>query len=284
MLGVLVFLVFFYSLFLNTPSSFQPGTVVRIESGASLRTISSVLAKQNIIRSRVAFEIFTILYDGEKRAISADYLFENRTPVWEVAHRIFKGERQLAPVKVTVPEGFNLNDIADLFSNKLENFSSENFLIKAKEKEGYLFPDTYFFFTTDNEDNVIQSMSANFDKKIKTIYSQITSSKRTEKDIIIMASIIEKEAKGGDDAGFIAGILWKRISIGMPLQVDASPETYKTKGLPKTPIGNPGLESIKAAISPISSPYLYYLHDKGGVIHYAKTFSEHKKNIAKYLK
>ena len=95
---------------------------------------------------------------------------------------------------------------------------------------------------------------------------------------------MEREAKGEADRGFISGILWKRLGIGMPLQVDAVPSTYNTKGLPKSPIANPGLMSIKTAIYPEESPYLYYLHDKEGKIHYAKNFTEHKANIAKYLK
>ena len=99
-----------------------------------------------------------------------------------------------------------------------------------------------------------------------------------------MASIIEREAKGDSDRGYISGILWNRINKNMPLQVDAALKTYKTKGLPEQPICNPGLEAIKAAIHPVLSNYLYYLHDKNGVIHYAKTFEEHKKNKLKYLK
>jgi len=70
----------------------------------------------------------------------------------------------------------------------------------------------------------------------------------------------------------------------MPLQVDSAPDTYKTKGLPKSPIGNPGIAAIKAAMYPQSSPYLYYLHDKSGNIHYAKTFAQHQENVLKYLK
>ena len=107
---------------------------------------------------------------------------------------------------------------------------------------------------------------------------------RTERDIITMASIIERESKGDADREIISGILWKRIKLDIPLQVDVAPETYKTKGLPKNPIANPGMESIKAAIYPQSSMYLYYLHDKNGGIHYAKIFAEHRQNILKYLK
>ena len=98
-----------------------------------------------------------------------------------------------------------------------------------------------------------------------------------------MASVIEKEAEGDIDRKIISGILWKRIALGMPLEVDSAPETYKIKSLPEVPICNPGLDSIKAAINPEVSPYLYYLHDKNGNIYYAKSFAEHQANIKKYL-
>ena len=99
-----------------------------------------------------------------------------------------------------------------------------------------------------------------------------------------MASILEKEAKGDNDAPYISGILWKRINIGMALQVDAAPVTYDEAGLPSKPICNPGLVSIKAAINPKNSSYLFYLHDDDGQVHYAEDFSEHRSNIAHYLK
>jgi len=125
-------------------------------------------------------------------------------------------------------------------------------------------------------------------KKILLLKPAIALSKKSEKEIITMASLIEREGKGEirgqTDRVFISGILWKRLSMNMPLQVDAAPSTYKSRGLPEAPIANPGLESIKAALYPKSSPYLYYLHDKNGLIHYAKSFSEHRQNILKYLK
>ena len=124
----------------------------------------------------------------------------------------------------------------------------------------------------------------NGEHQIKPIQPLIIKTGKTEKEIITMASLIEGEAKGNIDRGFISGILWKRLSMNMPLQVDVALETYKTKGLPKNPIGNPGLEAIKAAIYPKDSAYLYYLHDKKGNIHYAKNFLEHQVNIRKYLK
>jgi UPF0755 protein len=283
-LGAIAFFFFFFYFFFNAPANFPVGVIVNIGQGESLRSVSSQFKKDNIIRSRIAFEAFVILYGGEKHVIPADYMFEDRLPVFEIARRISKGERHLAPVKATIPEGFNISDIAQVFDAKLPNFDKEKFLLDAKDLEGYLFPDTYFFFSTDSEKEVLKSLSDNFNQKIKPILSDIANTGKSEKDIIIMASLVEGEAKGESDRGFISGILWKRIKLGMPLQVDVAPDTYKTRGLPKSPIGNPGIEAIKSAIFPKSSNYLYYLHDKDGGIHYARTFSEHRQNILKYLK
>ena len=167
---------------------------------------------------------------------------------------------------------------------KLTQFNSEIFLLLAKDKEGYLFPDTYFFLSGDDENDVVLSMSNTYEKKVAPLREEISASGKTEKEIITMASIIEGEAKGDIDREYISGILWKRIKRGMPLQVDVAPVTYKQKGLPENPISSPSLKSIKAAIHPKSSPYLYYLHDKNGGVHYATTYEGHKANINKYLK
>lgn len=204
---------------------------------------------------------------------------------WQAILHIRINEHQPAPVAVvTIPEGFNLNQIADTASSKLANFNKINFLLETKGLEGYLFPDTYFFLRNANEKDVIKSMNDNFERKIIPLTPEIISSGKTEKEIVEMASIIEREAKGDADRGIISGILWKRIKIGIPLQVDSVPDTYKTKGLPENPIGNPGQKAIEVAINPQSSPYLYYLHDKDGNVHYATTFAEHLKNIQKYLR
>lgn len=283
---VILFLLFLilYFVFLHAPRNFPVGTIVNIQSGESLRDISKDFKDKKIISSRTAFETFIIIFGGERHIVVGDYLFENKIPVFEVARRVAKVERNLAPTKITIPEGFTNLEIAEIFSVKLKNFNKDNFLLEAEKDQGYLFPDTYFFFSEDSEKSVLNYMRSNFDKKIKTIQSEIISSGKSEKDIITMASIIEKEAKGDSDREIIAGILWNRISKKMPLQVDADYWTYKNKGLPKSPICNPGLEAIKASIHPVNSNYLYYLHDKNGGIHYAKSFSEHQKNISRYLK
>ena len=283
-LSIVVFFLLFNFLFLNAPKNFPEGIIFHIEQGSSLRSVSLELKEQNLIRSRMLFEFFVIMYSGDKHIIATDYLFEDKISSAEMARRISKGEMHLAPVKVTIPEGFTISDIVNVFSSKLFYFNKDKFLIYAKDKEGYLFPDTYFFFTTANEEDVFKSLSDNFRKKISILEQDIVGTGKSEEDIIKMASLIERESKGDIDRNIISGILWKRLSVGMPLQADAAPETYKNKGLPQKPIGNPGLPSIRAAIYPQKSVYWYYLHDKGGNIHYAKSFSEHRRNIEKYLK
>jgi UPF0755 protein len=282
--GGIIFIFLFYFFLITAPRVFPVGKIESVEEGTGLRMLSLQLKKDHIIRSRTIFEAFMILYGGEKHVIPADYLLDSKTPVFEIARRIAKGERHLAPVKLTIPEGFTVKEIAETASLRLLKFNKDKFLKEALKEEGYLFPDTYFFFTNDDEQNVLAAMKDNFAKKITPLQGEINASGKTEKDIVIMASLIEGEAKGDKDREFISGILWHRISIGMALQVDAAPETYKKRGLPLSPIGNPGLLSIEASIHPKTSPYLYYLHDRDGFIHYARTFSEHTQNIKKYLK
>lgn len=277
-------MIFFYSFALRAPGDFLPGSIVKIEKGTTLRGVSLLLKEENIIRSRLLFEALVILFGGERRILYSYYVFEESAPLHSVAFRIARGDRHIIQASLTIPEGFTREQIADLASAKLVNFNREKFLADPRAREGYLFPDTYFFFNTDTEEEVIALITQNYEKKIAPLRPQFASLHKTEKEIITMASLIEAEAKGTNDRAAISGILWKRLAIGMALQVDAAPGTYKSRGLPKAPIGNPGLSSIQAAMNPQKSPYLYYLHDEDGNIHYAKTFAEHRLNVLKYLK
>lgn len=284
LITLILFLSLFYFFFLMPPNKFITGTIVNIKEGSSLRVVSKNLKENKIIKSRVFFESLIIIYGGENNIRPGDYLFKEKKSVFGIAYRIVRNQRNLAPIKITIPEGFDILEIAEIASLKLPNFNKENFLFLSKGKEGYLFPDTYFFFTKDNEETLINVMSENYKKKIKLIQPEFSIIGKSEKDIIIMASIIEREAKGNLDREYISGILWHRLSINMPLQVDAYPLSYKEKGLPEYPISNPGLLAIKAAMYPKESPYIFYLHARDGQIYYAKNFEEHRKNIIKYLK
>jgi UPF0755 protein len=247
-----------------------------------------------------------IAFGSERTVSEGDYSFAHPVSVLEVAMRISGRQFGIDRTKVTFPEGFTTRDMSARLAANFEGFDGARFDALTKDSEGYLFPDTYKFFQSVTADMVVTTLKQNFTAKIAPLEKDIASSRRSRADIIIMASIIEKEANGADDRAVIAGILWKRLDAGIALQVDApflfllnkdsrdltradlatkSPyNTYLNKGLPPTPINNPGLAAITAAIHPVSSPYLYYLHDKTGQIHYARTYAEHKKNIALYLK
>jgi UPF0755 protein len=288
------------------PASFPVPYRLTIESGQTLFSISHELAADHAIRSTRMFEMFMIALGSERRVSDGEYYFDAPVSSLQIALRMSGRQFGIDRTKVTFPEGFTNKQIAERLAIVFPGFDPVLFLTLAKGTEGYLFPDTYGFFPSVTPDFVIAALKRNFATKVDPLRADMQQSGRTEHDIMVMASIVEKEAAGDSDRAVVSGILWKRFDTGLALQVDApflytlgkqsseltradlainSPyNTYRNKGLPPTPIGNPGLASIKATIHPQSSPYLYYLHDNDGGIHYASTYAEHKKNIAKYLK
>jgi UPF0755 protein len=276
-------IIFFIYWFLSAPFGSRD-FVVHVRYGQSVSSVSLELKSKNIIRDDFIFKVFVKLFKSGGGVVAGDYLIYKHSPVWIVAWQIARGHHNIEPIKVTIREGLNNEQLANLLKEKLTSFDKDLFLEKINDKQGYLFPDTYFFFTLDTTEEIINKLSNNFENKIKNIESSIKKSGKSLSDIITMASILEGEAEGKGDIETISGILWKRIYLGMPLQVDVDKSTYTTKGLPLGPLNNPGLVSIDASMNPQNSPYLYYLHDKNGKVHYAVTFEEHKRNISKYLK
>lgn len=193
----------------------------------------------------------------------------------------------------------------------LKNISRKN--TGFSPLEGYVFPDTYRIFKDATPEDIIRVMLRNFDRKFSPeLRTETSSQKKSIHQIITMASIIEREVRKPEDKALVSGILWKRLDLGIPLQADASVvylktdgrsrtaidkvflddlkidspyNTYKYRGLPPGPLSNPGLESIRAALYPQSSPYFYYLSasDDGTTI-FSRTLEEHNANKAKYLK
>lgn len=297
--------IYVFIQYLSPPEGFPVPYRLTIERGQTLFSISNELRRDNVIRSARMFEIWMIALGSEKNVSEGEYYFEKPVSSIELALRISGKQFGIDRKRVTFPEGFTNKQIADRLAATFPSFDVTVFLTLAKGYEGYLFPDTYGFFPSVTPDVVVATLKRTFETKIAPLRADIERSGRTERDIIIMASIIEKEANGPEDRAIVSGILWKRLDRGIPLQVDApflyilgkeskeltmkdlainSPyNTYRNKGLTPTAIGNPGLASIEAAINPVSSPYLYYLHDESGMIHYASTYAEHKKNITDHL-
>ncbi len=304
-----VFIIITFALYLSfwrTPSDFPVQSIVRVQSGESLEATTQKFTMLHMIRSPFVFRSLVILLGGEKKVTAGDYLFTSKESPLTLAWRIIEGRLGMDPVKVTIPEGLNVSEISGILSKNLIAFDVKTFETLATEKEGYLFPDTYFLPPTAVPLDVIGHMEENFIEKIKSIQKDIELYGKSEKDVVTMASILEGEAKDSESRRIVAGILWKRISIGMPLQVDATFKyingkdssnltlddlkidsaynTYTNKGLPPTPINNPGLDALLAAVTPIKTDYLYFLTGTDGKMYYAKTFEAHKVNKAKYLK
>lgn len=257
---------------------------IHISSNQTLDSISKDLEDRSVIRSAFVLKSLVTVLNFDRKIASGDYLFESKSSVLRVAWQVAQSRHNVKPIKITFKEGMTNEEIANLLASKLSLFRKDLFLSHPKSKQGYLFPDTYFFFSMATTDEIVSEFSNNFNNRIKSLDNKIKNQNRSLSDIVIMASILEREARGKEDAPIISGILWKRIAIGMPLQVDVERSTYSIKGLPVEPINNPGLISIEAALEPTDSAYLYYLHDKNGIVHFAKSYEEHRKNINNYLK
>lgn len=278
-IGIVLFVICFYPA--TPPFSFPSGSIITIPEGVGLYTLAERLREDKVIRSPFWFRVAAILFGGERDMKAGQYLMPHPQNVFTVAWRVSRGDYDIETVKVTIPEGFNVSKIASLFDNRFKFFDHESFVTLAPE--GYLFPDTYFIPVTATASSTIKLLNDNFTRKVAPSMSAINSSKKTLKEIIIIASLLEAEANTKEDREMASDILWKRLKLRMPLQVDSETGTYEFVGLPVNPINNPGLVSIEAAIHPTSTPYLYFLTGKDGKMHYAKTFDEHKRNIEKYL-
>jgi len=302
---VAVLLVAGYSLMLAPPLNFPSGDIVVITRGASVSDIADQLANAHVIRHPSVLNFILRISGASMRVQSGAYLFNSPQNVLSIANRLATGAYGLPPVRITFPEGVTVRDIAEKVAEALPRISAQDFISAGKPQEGYLFPDTYLFQPDSDADSIISAMKANFNSKITSLSGDIQASGHSLSDIVILASLVEKEARTTANRRIVAGILWDRLALGMPLQVDAvfgyiynrdtySPSledlkvvspynTYLHAGLPPGPIDNPGLDSINAALHPTKTNYLYYLTDKNGVMHYATTYAKHQLNQQKYL-
>lgn len=305
--GLILFAAALFSyLFFSRPSNFPAGRVIAIEKGGGLSDVVAVLRQEKAIRFTTPFKLLVFLTGSQHSIKAGDYFFERSLSIFEIYQRIKKGIYGVEPLRATILEGWSVNQIGE-YLEKLGFFPKKEWLDSARDYEGYLFPDTYFFLPDATPGVVVKALRENFEKKVDADLRQaITNQGKNLSEIITMASLIEKEMSSEEDGRIISGILWKRLEAEMGLQVDAtltyiigkpslelteedlnieSPyNTYKYRGLPPTPIANPGLEAIKAAIFPEKSPYWYYLHDSQGQPHYASDFEEHKANKEKFLR
>ncbi|MEX0917489.1 MAG: endolytic transglycosylase MltG [Candidatus Paceibacterota bacterium] len=295
----------FYMVALKPPSNFPVGSVIEVEEGQSLSEIAHTLEERKVVSSAKWLRNFVILLRGEKGVFAGSYYLPEKKTALGIAYALSRGEFGVDTIPVLIPEGAASYEIASILSRELSNFNRGAFLKTAEGREGKLFPDTYFFLPATSHQVVLKAFQKNFKEKEELLRQEVERAGYDFEEALIMASLLEKEARKMETRQIIAGILWKRLELGMPLQVDAvfgyiekratfhptfetlkveSPyNTYTNVGLPPGPIGNPGEDAIYAAITPIETPYLYYLTDRNGVMRYAETFEGHKRNRALYL-
>lgn len=306
--GVLVSIVLaFFLAFLLPPKDFKIDTFIEVEKGITMSAFAERLKEEGYIKSIFLFQTISIAIGGETGLVAGDYSMDAAQSTFQLARRFVKGIYDLERVRIRLEEGESVYEYAELLDEKLPKFDKTQFLRIAGEKEGYIYPDTYIFFETADEQDVLLVVEENFQKKTAKLQEQVAKSNRTWEEVVIMASIIEKEAnRNRNEQQTIAGILWKRLDKGMHLQVDApfkyyldkgsfdlsiadlrtdhEYNTYTRKGLTPTPIGNPGVGTLTAAANPIKTEYFFYLHDRNGNVHYAVTHDGHVANKNQYLR
>ena len=282
-----------------------------IQAGEPTLAIARNLEKEGFIRSANAFTILVRSSGNGGKIQAGNFKLSPSMGAKEILETLKAG---MIDKKVTFPEGFRVEEMGERLNIEL---GIENSEFVRLSKEGYMFPDTYFFDPQATASQVVKIMRDNFDKKYdETLQNKVKALGLTPAQGVILASIVEREGRSDEGRRMVAGILLKRYKIGMALNADATVQyilgyqkgenpptggwwkrhlsrddlatespynTYLNAGFPPAPISNPGLSSLRAvADADPSIPYLYYYHDSQGRSHYAKTLDGHNENVAKY--
>lgn len=293
-----------------------------IEKGDGIRQVADKLEERGIVDSANGFYLYAAISGKGKNLVPGNHMLDAGLKISEIIERLSDAGNINAETSITVLEGWSIDDIAKyLEENGLadgEEFKEAADISLWRDKyafledkkirslEGFLFPDTYRIFVGSSPEKIIARMLDNFQAKLDSDMSaKLESRGLSLYQAIIMASIIEKEARSASDKRVVSGIFWNRYDIGMGLQSDAtinyltgkgetrskgadleidSPyNTYKYRGLPPGPICSPGFDALYAAIYPQDNDYLYFITDASGRAVFAKTYDEHLANVAKYL-
>lgn len=277
-----------------------------IQPGEGTRQIGTELKNAGLINDPWTFYLLIKLSGLDGKIQAGDYRLSSSEKPLDIAKLMTKGSLD---IWVTVPEGKRAAEIAEILKAKMPRYDS-TWGQQLVTEEGYLFPDTYLFPHDASINQIIAIMTNNFEQKYNQAIIGKTVSLSKEQGVII-ASILEREGSTPDNMKQIASVLENRLNIGMALQVDATVQyalgfqpdfstwwkkelttqdlrvnspynTYLTSGLPPTPISNPGLAALTAAFHPATTDYLYYISDRQGNLHFAKTLEQQESNIQKY--
>lgn len=281
-------------------------TSVVVPNGATGSEIARLLQTGGVVRSAQVFRLLERLEGAQSAAKSGEYRFAPHLTPGEVLHRIENGGAQIA-TWVTIPEGFTAREIAQtLAQHGLGEQPTLAAYFAQQHLEGYLFPDTYLLPLQAQPAEIAAIMTARFREQLpRDAAAQARRLGYSIAQIVTLASLIEREAKADDERRLMAGVYYNRLRLGMPLQVDATLEytfahhkttitladlardtpynTYLHRGLPPSPIANPGEPSLQAAFHPQPSQFLYYVYKGNGHHAFSRTLAEHEANVARYL-
>lgn len=271
-----------------------------VNKGDGVKEISVNLKNAGLIRDQVSFFLLERFFIKNSPQ-AGNFQLSPSMSAQEVAEKLTVGTQD---VWVTIPEGWRSEEIKDFLIKKLPAIAADPMFktVSWREYEGKLFPDTYLVPTEIGSSKFLGLMLENFSQKVNFPVTQ---------EQLIIASMVEREARREQDRPLVASVITNRLEIGMKLDIDATVQyavgqtqkdgwwkqeltiddlaikslynTYTNPGLPPGPICNPGLSAISAAANPAKSDYLYYVADKKGITHFARSLEEHNANIAKYL-
>ena len=297
---------------LTQPASSKGEPVlVRIKTGTPAKIIAEDLEKQNLIKNALVFRVATKLQGLDNSLQAGEYSISPAMPIQQML--IMMSQGQTAYQQFTVPEGYTVDQIAELLAEKqlanptkfkalAKNFAPFPYMTANPNTkysvEGFMFPDTYRLARGTSEEELLSMMVKQFDAKMTPANRQRAAELGLSiREVIIMASLIEKEAKLNEEQPIIAGVFANRIKQNMPLQSCATIQyilgypkaeltiqdtqiaspynTYQNMGLPPGPIANPGTAAINAVLFADKTDYLYFVADKQGKHHFSNTYEEH---------
>ena len=315
LLFVLYHAISFFVFINSAPSDSPQELELTITKGSSLNQICNQLKQLELITNIRYFKLLAVL-KGKQNQVKAGYFKLNTgmAPPLLLEHLL---NPIALEVSFTIPEGHSIKQIAELLQNNkiipdknefiqlaYEKRYWQNFSIKGKTLEGYLFPDTYRIHEKATSKEIIDMMLSSFFHKIQAFKKDIEKSPHSLEKIITIASIIEKETSVPDERKMISSVIFNRLKRNMRLQMDPTViygiknfngnltkkdlqtfnpyNTYRIKGIPPGPIANPGIDSIEAALFPSKTKLLYFVAKNDGTHIFSKSFSQHQKYVRKY--
>ena len=312
---VAVLVLFWFEVHANRARPQREVTVI-IPRGDTLHEIAAQLVGENVIDNALTFRILAKLQHADEAVRAGEYRFAAHMSQQEVLRALVTGGAQVA-TWVTIPEGFTAAQIAERLhdagagsvSDFQDAFRTGTLTVdgtRTKSLEGFLFPSTYLVPLGSSSAAIAGIMTGEFFKQLPAgAAARAKALHVTVPQAVTVASLVEREAKSEADRPKIAAVIYNRLRLGMPLQVDATIEyalqrhkaalsfgdlridspynTYLHAGLPPTPIANPGLASIQAALMPALSNDLYYVYCGHGMHAFATTLAQHQANVARCL-